>query len=210
MTDKKVVKFSLKARDRYVQDWELEEWCKVAPPFLLAYVGLKGTTGLRKQDLLTIRLSDISEIELVSTNIKTGKKIRFPLLDVDGEPTSVRLALDDVQDYYRTQRAKKRAVPLTHFLFHNRKGQCYWNFDKATCSGFDSIWQRAMDKALADTQLTERFTDHDLRTKVASDLDTDQEASDLMVHSSLQVTRKHYRLKGQKVAPAAGFRMPKK
>lgn len=99
---------------------------------------------------------------------------------------------------------------MNHFLFHNRKGQCYWDFEKTTCSGFDSIWSRAVDKALAETQLQQRFTDHDLRTKVASDLDTDQQASDLMAHSSLQVTRKHYRLKGQKVAPAAGFRMPKR
>tara|TARA_R110001599_G_C12267100_1_gene660955 strand:- start:161 stop:1162 length:1002 start_codon:yes stop_codon:yes gene_type:complete len=209
MTGKKVSKFSLEGRDRYVQDWELEEWCRTAPPFLLAYISLKGVTGLRKQDMLTIRLSDISETELTSTNIKTGKKIRFPLYTDDG-PSTVKLALDLVLDYYRSQRKHKRAVVLSQYLFHNRKGECYWSAKKETCSGFDSIWQRAMKKALAETQLEERFTDHDLRTKVASDLDTDQQASDLMVHSSLQITRKHYRLKGQKVAPAPGFVMPNK
>lgn len=209
MTDKKVVKFSLEARDRYVEDWELEEWCKVASPFLLAYVGLKGVTGLRKQDLLTIRLNDISETELVSTNLKTGKKIRFPLY-VDGMPTSVKVALDDVQDYYRSQREGRRTVPMSPFLFHNRKGGCHWDFDKATCSGFDSIWQRHMKKALDETDLQESFTDHDLRTKVASDLDSDQEASALLAHSSLQITRKHYRLRGQTVVPASGFTLPRK
>ena len=66
-----------------------------------------------------------------------------------------------------------------------------------------------MKKALDETRLEEKFTDHDLRTKVASDLDTDQQASDLMAHSSLQVTRKHYRLRGQKAAPAPGFSLPK-
>lgn len=210
MTDKKVVKFSLDSRDRYVEDWELEEWCKTAPPFLLAYVGLKGVTGLRKQDMLTIRLVDIGETELTSNNIKTGKKIRFPLY-IDGEPTTVKVALDLVLDYYRSQRAKKRAVPLTHHLFHNRRGESYYKPEKLnSCSGFDSIWQRAMKKALLETGLTQSFTDHDLRSKVASDLDTDQEASDLLAHSSLQVTRKHYRLRGQKAAPAAGFNMAKK
>jgi integrase len=210
MTNKKVVKFSLKGRDRYVEDWELEEWCRVASPFLLAYAGLKGVTGLRKQDMLTIRLKDISETELTSVNLKTGKTIRFPLYDTNGEPTTVKLALDDVQDYYRSQRKHKRAVVMSQYLFHNRKGECYWSFEKATCSGFDSIWQRHMKKALSETQLEEKFTDHDLRTKVASDLDTDQQASDLMAHSSLQVTRKHYRLKGQKAVPASGFNLHKK
>jgi hypothetical protein len=52
MTNKKVTKFELKGRSRYVEDWELDEWARVAPPFLLAYASLKGATGLRKQDLL--------------------------------------------------------------------------------------------------------------------------------------------------------------
>ena len=56
-------------------------------------------TGLRKQDMLAIRLEHLSEIELTSVNLKTGKTIRFPLYGTDGEPKSVKLALDDVQDY---------------------------------------------------------------------------------------------------------------
>jgi len=208
MTDKKVVKFSLEGRSRYVEDWELEEWCKVASPFLLAYASLKGVTGLRKQDMLTIRLRDITDTELTTTNLKTGKTIRFPMW-IDGEPTSAQLALNDVQEYYRSIQHPRIPV-LSPFLFHNRKGDSYWDFNKATCSGFDSIWQRHMKKALETTQLQESFTDHDLRTKVASDLDSDQEASALLAHSSLQITRKHYRLRGQKVVPASGFTLPKR
>ncbi len=164
--------------------------------------------------MLTIRLRDISETELTSQNLKTGKKIRFPLFTGDGQPTSVKLTLDDVHDFYRAEAenraSKKKPAILSPFLFHNRTGGSYWNVEKATCSGFDSIWQRHMKKALTDTQLGESFTDHDLRTKVASDLDTDQEASDLLAHSSLQITQKHYRLKGQKVTPAPGFSIPKR
>ena len=208
MTDKKVVKFSLNARERYVKDWELEEWCKTASPFLLAYAGLKGVTGLRKQDLLTIKKSDITNTELFSKNLKTGKQIRFPLY-IEEEATTVKLALDDVQDYYRSIR-NPRIPQMSPFLFHTRKGDTYYKPEKLNpCSGFDSIWQRNMKKALAKTQLLEKFTDHDLRAKVASDLDTDEEASALLAHSSLQITRKHYRLRGQKVAPAAGFNLPK-
>lgn len=205
MTEKKVVKFALPARERYVEDWELEEWCKVAPPFLLAYASLKGVTGLRKQDMLTIKLSDISDTELTSVNLKTGKKIRFPLYDTNGQPSTVQFAIEDVLDYYRGLRAGKRTTALSQYLFHNRRGECYWSAETATCSGFNSIWGRAMDKALKETKLQARFTDHDLRSKVASDLDTDQEASALLAHSSIQITRKHYRLKGTKMVPAKGF-----
>jgi integrase len=206
---KNIEKFTLPARDRYVEDWELEEWCKTAPPFLLAYVALKGTTGLRKQDMLTIKKSDISDTELTSKNIKTGKRIRFPLY-TEGKPTTVKVALDLVHDYYRSIR-NPRVPQMSQFLFHNKKGESYYKPEKLNpCSGFDSIWQRAMKKALAQTELPQSFTDHDLRSKVASDLDTDQQASDLLAHSSLQMTRKHYRLKGQKVDPAPGFKIESK
>lgn len=60
-------------------------------------------------------------------------------------------------------------------------------------------------KALAETALQDSFTEHDLRAKVGSDLATDQMASDLLAHSSTQITRKHYRLRGQQVTPAKGF-----
>ena len=69
MTNKKVTKFSLPARKRYVENWELQEWARVANPFLVAYVVLKGVTGLRQQDLLTIKNRDITATELVSMSL---------------------------------------------------------------------------------------------------------------------------------------------
>jgi integrase len=206
---KNIEKFTIPGRERYVKDWELEEWCKTASPMLLVYAALKGTTGLRKQDMLTIKKSDISDTELVSVNIKTGKRIRFPLY-IEGEPTTVKAALDDVRDYYRSI-SNKRIPQMSQYLFHNKNGETYYKPEKLDpCSGFNSAWQRSMKKALAVTTLEESFTDHDLRTKVASDLDTDEEASALLAHSSLQITRKHYRLRGQKVTPAKGFKIESK
>lgn len=38
-----------------------------------------------------------------------------------------------------------------------------------TSSGFDSIWQRAMRKAIEAGDLKERFTEHDIRAKTATD-----------------------------------------
>lgn len=203
MTAKKVVKFPSPGRDRYVEDWELREWAKTANPFLVAYVVLKGTTGLRQQDLLTIKRKDISEDELVSVNLKTGKKLRFPLRLADGEPSSVQLAINVVQRYYAESRGK---VPMVSpYLFYNRKGDGYYNFEAGRASGFRSIWQRSMAKALEQTNLVERFTEHDLRAKVGSDVESDIDAQKLLAHADAATTRKHYRRKGSVVSPARGF-----
>jgi len=48
-------------------------------------------------------------------------------------------------------------------LFCTRTGQPY------STSGFDSIWQRAMAGSLASGVLKERFTEHDIRGKTATD-----------------------------------------
>ena len=209
MTNKKVQKFSLEARDRYVEDWELEEWAKVANPFLVVYARLKGATGLRQQDLLTLRRADISDTHLTSKNLKTGKKLRFPLYDEDGNPTSVRLALDAVETYYESQRKKigKRLLPpvVSPWVFHTRKGDSYYDLEKRRAPGFKNIWQRSMKKALAETKLEEPFREHDLRAKVGSDVDSDIEAQSQLAHSDTGVTRKHYRRRGSVVQPAKGF-----
>ena len=68
-------------------------------------------------------------------------------------------------------------------------------------SGFDSIWQRMIRKALKETELTERFTEHDLRAKVASDTDLSH-AQGLMDHASANTTERIYRRKAKVVEPA--------
>ena len=206
MTNKKVVKFSLPGRDRYVEDWKLREWARAANPFLVAYVVLKGTTGLRQQDMLTLRKQDIGETELTSVNIKTGKKLRFPLYDEANSPTTVRLALDLVNRHYSSENAKRRVPVMSPWLFHTRKGSCYYDMDQRKASGFQSVWQRSMKKALIHTSLIERFTEHDLRAKVGSDVDSDQEAQRFLAHADAATTRKHYRRKGATITPEKASR----
>jgi integrase len=215
MTNKKVVKFPLPGRDRYVEDWELQEWAKVANKFLIAYVVLKGVTGLRQQDMLTIKKKDISDTELVSVNIKTGKKLRFPLY-IEGAPTTVKLALDAVTAHYHEELVRKSKgnylLPpvVSPWLFRTRKGDCYYDKDKNRSRGFASVWQRSMKKALEKTNLETSFTEHDLRAKVGSDVDSDIDAQKLLAHSDAATTRKHYRRKGSVVTPAGGFSLVKK
>ena len=55
------------------------------------------------------------------------------------------------------------------------------------------------------TRLEESFTEHDLRGKVGSEVDTDVEAQQQLAHSDTWTTRKHYRSRGTLVTPAKGF-----
>lgn len=206
MTNKKVEKYSLPGRDRYVEDWELQAWAKVANPFLVVYIVLKGVTGLRQQDMLTIRKQDISDTHLTSINIKTNKKQRFPLYDLDGNPTTVRKALDIVKQYYASNNKKQAVSVISPWLFHTRTGGTYYVAERMKpASGFQSVWQRSMNKALKLTALEESFTEHDLRAKVSSDIDSDIDAQKLLQHANVATTRKHYRRKGSITAPAQGF-----
>lgn len=206
MTDKKVEKFSLPGRKRYVKDWELQEWVSVANSFLVVYIVLKGVTGLRQQDMLTIRKSDISDTYLTSENLKTGKVQRFPLYDDAGKPTTVQLALDVIKKYYESSNKKQAVQVISPWLFHTRKGGTYYRPEKMKpATSFQSIWARSMTKALEMTSLEERFTEHDLRAKVGSDSASDIDAQKLLQHASVATTRKHYRRQGVISIPAQGF-----
>lgn len=200
MTNKQVVKFPQESRDRYVEDWELQEWATVANPFLVVYVVLKGVTGLRQQDLLTIRKQDIVDEHLRVRNKKTNKLVRFPLR-IAGEETTVCLAISLINKYYQ------QALPFIEspWLFYTREGKCYYNEDRGRASGFLSVWQRSMRKALETTKLQESFTEHDLRAKVGSDVESDIDAQKLLAHANAATTRKHYRRKGAILLPARGF-----
>lgn len=190
MAGKKVVKNKQKKRDRYVEDWELQEALKACSPFLTCYINLKMLLGLRKGDLLSIKLTDIKEDGIHITPRKTagttGKKKVYPLTR----------ELNDVVNQIKALNNKVKSI----WLFHTRKGAPYIKED-GTTSGFDSIWQRMIKKALEETELRDRFTEHDLRAKVASDTDL-KHAQDLLDHSTATTTERVYRRKAKVVEPA--------
>jgi integrase len=106
--------------------------------------------------------------------------------------SDLRLA---IQAITRTRRHVK-----SPYLFCTRRGLPYIKED-GTTSGFDSIWQRTMKKALNSTNLVDRFTEHDLRAKVASDTSADH-AKELMGHSDSKITDRVYRRKTEVIQPA--------
>ncbi len=72
-------------------------------------------------------------------------------------------------------------------LFRTRTGTPY------TGSGFRAIWQRYMRSAIRDGVLRERFADHDIRAKSATDaVAQGLDATRLLGHSDPQVTHRHY------------------
>jgi integrase len=138
-------------RDRLVEDHEIATWRKHAGPLLNAYVDLKLLTGQRQGDLLRLTRSADKANGLHIDISKTNRKVIFhwsPELrgTIDGIYALPRrvscLAL------FPASRGKRRGAALTQ-------------------AGFKSLWQRAMNAYVAAGGT--RFTEHDLRGKVATD-----------------------------------------
>lgn len=177
-----------KTRDRYVEDWELAEWRKVASPVQWAFTVLVMLTGARKADLLRIKRSDVDLAArvLTVTASKTGKEQRFEITPA-------------LEEAIRGAFASQRVTGF--WLLTNSEGGCY--VDEATdrCASFDRAWAAAMRRAVATTGLRVPFTRHDLRAKVASDQVDLARAQQLLDHSSPGMTQKHYRRRRAPIKP---------
>lgn len=71
MAGKKVTKNPPSRRTRYVEDWEVLGLFDACSPFLKAYVGLRLAMGLRKADMLAMKIQDITELGISVTPRKT-------------------------------------------------------------------------------------------------------------------------------------------
>ncbi|MAC32263.1 MAG: integrase [Haliea sp.] len=182
MTGRQVVKFPMKARDRYVTDAELIAFAATLPVKWQLLVSLAVWTGRRKSELLNLTRADLTEEGIAFSNSKR-KGDRFTVAWTD-ELRGIVEAILSLQS----------KVSAMH-LFHTRMGQPYIKPD-GTASGFDAIWQRYMKKW--ETAGNERFTLHDLRAKRASDLTLEQ-AQELLRHTTAGMTQRTYRRKGDVV-----------
>ncbi len=168
-----------KARERYVEDWELAEWSKVATPIQRAFAALVMLTGARKGEIFQLTRNDAKDGKLKITSQKTGKITLFVITPALQEAIDFSLSTHRVSSMY---------------LLPSTKGQCQVN-TKGNTPSFDKAWRRSMNKAIETTGLKETFTRHDLRAKVGSDAATDERAQQLLGHSYASMTRKHYRRK---------------
>ena len=185
-------------RTRYVDDWEIEECFTLQSKrrrgsigAVQAYIRVKLLTGMSRGDLLRLEMAhhfkeDGIHVQRHKTAKSTGKTTVYEW--TDELRRAVRIALDV-------------RPAASSFLFCNSDGCGY--FDEATgeAKGWDSLWQGFMTRVLKETKVTVRFTEHDLRAKVASDADTLDRARALMAHIDARLTQRIYRRKPERVRP---------
>lgn len=191
-------------RERYIEDWELEEALKLKPRrkygsvrMLQAYIRIKYITGLRRADMLRLRVTEISDDQ--------GRTFKGDGIFVKARKTAKTtghrktiLWTEELQDALRDAVAA-RPVDFSPWVFCDKAGECYVD-ERGLCSGFDSVWQRFVDRVIAETKVTERFQEKDIRGKTGSDSESDQEAAKLL-GNDVKIARRHYRRRGEKVRP---------
>ena len=185
-----------KSRDRYVEDWEVVECLSLSPVrksgsvlMIQAYLRIKLLTGMAQGDLLRLEpetqfKEDGIHVTRHKTKNSTGKRTIY--LWSDELRAAVGLAL--------AARPVKAAL-----LFCTRDGKGYINEDLGRATGWKSMWQRFIARVIKETKVTEHFTEHDLRAKVASDAATLDHARMLLAHADQRTTDRIYRRKAERV-----------
>jgi len=183
-----------KPRTRYVEDWEVEE-CLSLPcrmrkgsvRAVQAYVRLKLLTGLRRGDLLRLTKAHCTQDGIAVTTSKTGRPVMYRWTNELRE--AVDMALE------------ARPKNCVEFLFCTDEGKPYLNEATGDAYGWNSLWQRFMKRVLEETKVTQRFTEHDLRAKCASDAKTLDHAQALLAHADSRLTKRVYRRKPEVINP---------
>ena len=186
-----------KPRNRYVEDWEIVE-CLSLPSVrkkgsvlaIQAYMRIKLMTGMARGDLLRLSVSNLQDDGIHIMRHKTagssGKRTIY-----EWTP-DLRAAID---------LAKSVRPVLSPFLFCNRLGHCYINEATGLANGWDTMWQHFMERILKETKGTQRFTEHDLRAKCASDAESLDHARALLSHADGRTTERIYRRRPERVTP---------
>ena len=151
------------------------------PEWLRLYLDLKALTGMRKGDMLKLRLDSITLEGLSIVQGKTGKRLIYEW------SSELQATIEDI-------RKLRRPVRSLH-LFTKQDGQPF------TAKGFNSAWQRAMKAALKNGLL--RFTEHDLRAKVVTDArNSGMDAQRLAGHKNSAMTDRYVKSRQvEKVKP---------
>ena len=169
-------------RRRYITDDELQIIVAAANTVQRAYIAIKVLTGLRRNDILRLNMSDLKDDGI---HVMPSKTINT---------TAVKVIIDWTDELSTAVDAALSVRPrLSPHLFCTRKGDCY--VSNGDASGWESSWQRLVSRSGV-----ERFKDTDLRAKTASELPTDLAAS-LLGHADPKVTRRVYQRAPRHVKP---------
>lgn len=188
-----------KPRERYIEDWEMDEVLSLesrrksgSVKMIQAYLRLKLLTGMAQGDLLRL---------LVSENVREDG-IHNQRHKTKGT-TAKRTVYEWTPALREAIQAALEARPnnKSDHLFCNREGESYVDEEVGRASGWKSMWQRFMARALVETKLTEPFTEHDVRAKVASDAPSLEHARSLLAHADIRTTHRIYRRNAERVKP---------
>lgn len=187
-----------KPRTRYVEDWEIIECLSIESRrkagsvlAIQAYIRVKLLTGMRRGDLLRLTMSDLKEdgihVTPGKTENSTGKRLIIEWSDELREAISIAKSA--------------RPVQIAPWLFCTMRGECYFDEETGRAGGWDTMWRNFMGKVLDTTKVKEKFTEHDLRAKCASDAETLEHARALLAHADGKITERVYRRKPERVKP---------
>jgi integrase len=198
-----VKKHRTRPRDRLVEDWEIAEVLGLEIPkdkrtartvnLAKLYVRFKLMTGLRRSDILRLRVPELRDDGIHVQPHKTKDSTGIRLI-IEWDPAGELREL--VEEILRLPPRRVGDVPL----FVTREGMPYIK-ESGSANAFDSLWQRFMDRVMKETKVKDRFQERDLRAKVASDSDTLQEASQRLGHADSAITQRVYRRKPVRVQP---------
>ncbi|MCE3025774.1 tyrosine-type recombinase/integrase [Salinicola sp. DM10] len=170
-----VEKLKVAPRDRYVTDAEFALFLKYTTPWVRHYAMFKYITGLRQRDILSLRIDQLQVDGIVMRASKTGKQFVIPWTD----------QLRRIVAWVKA--SNKRQGPT---LFCDRNGNAY------SKDSFHTRWQWGMRKAMKEGGLRERFTEHDLRAKHATDAERQGiDVTTNLQHSDKRTTQVYLRQK---------------
>jgi hypothetical protein len=148
-------------RTRYVEDWEILEMMSLEPRqkagsvrAVQSFIRVMLLTGLRRVDLLRIQVDSVQEQGFVAHVGKSRNQLTF--LWTQELWTAVSLA--------KNSRPAENSV----WLFCKADGGGYFNEANGRADGWDSMWGRFVDRALLETKIVKRFTEHDLRARAVA------------------------------------------
>lgn len=172
-----VATISIKPRNRLISPSEFNAVKSVASALIQNMMDFAYSTKLRRGEILTIKISDITENGVLAHDHKNDKDYIIEWTDT----------LRDIVSRIQLHNAAKRIASM--YLFSTKAGQPY------SGSGFSSIWRRAMDKAMESGKIKERFTFHDIRAMsitYTANKHGIQAASESAGHADAKITKRVY------------------
>lgn len=171
-----------KKRERYVTDDEFDRCRAAAGEPIATMMDLALLTAMRQEDMLSLKLSNLTDDGIDHVQAKTGTRLVISWTD------ELRAVVERALAMHKTRRAERSA-----FLLAKRKGGRY------SQSGFQTMWQRVQHQW--GKAGNERFTWHDLRAKALTDADAQGgNAQALAGHASAQMTQRYIKQKRVKHA----------